>query len=133
MTTEQRHTYEETISNWINDSYYPSAVGLVQIHSENTPFSIEIQPGINPPYYTDRRVYVRNNSSSEPASADTIRHLSLRNQLDAYDKEPATNQDLHFDYLKSKSQANHEQFDPKKFSNFFDYQESVRQYRPVNE
>ncbi|GEP72848.1 transcriptional regulator [Lentilactobacillus rapi DSM 19907 = JCM 15042] len=118
LTTEQRHTYEETISNWINDSYYPSAVGLVQIHSENTPFSIEIQPGINPPYYTDRRVYVRNNSSSEPASADTIRHLSLRNQLDAYDKEPATNQDLHFDYLKSKSQANHEQFDPKKFSNF---------------
>ncbi len=94
-------------------------MGLVRVYSENMPFSIEIQPGINPPYYTDRRVFVRNNSSSEPASADTIRHLSLRNQLDAYDKEIATEQALRFDYLKTKFHTKHEYFDPKKLSNFF--------------
>lgn len=75
---EEKHKYEEIISNWASTSFYPSAVNLIKVHTDNEPLCIEVIPGKLTPYQLKKKsnlyTYVRNNSLTEPASAESIKN-----------------------------------------------------------
>ena len=42
---------EETIANWINDAFTPEVVDLITVYPNEIPFRIDIQKGVEKPYY----------------------------------------------------------------------------------
>lgn len=119
---EERHSYEEKISNWASTAFYPSAVSLVNVHTDNEPFCIEVTPGNLTPYQLKKKsslfTYVRNNSLTEPASAESIKKLINKSSLDSFDEQSSDIQQLSFDYLKKEFNKIHKDFDPKNLSGF---------------
>ncbi len=119
---EEKHKYEEIISNWASTSFYPSAVNLIKVHTDNEPLCIEVIPGKLTPYQLKKKsnlyTYVRNNSLTEPASAESIKKLINKSNLDAFDEQTSDIQQLNFSYLEEKFNAVHKKFNPQKLSGF---------------
>lgn len=120
---EERHSFEEKISNWASTVYYPSAVNLIKVHTDNDPFCIEVTPGKLTPYQLKDKshvhTYVRNNSLTEPASPESFKKLINRSKLDLFDEQASDIQQLNFGYLKNEFNKAQKDFMPKKISGFF--------------
>ncbi len=122
FSIDEKHSFEERISNWASTSYYPSAVNLVKVHTNNDPFCIEVIPGNLTPYQlkvkSNLYTYVRNNSLTEPASAESIKKLINRSKLDSFDEQASEIQKLSFDYLKKEFANIDEPFTNRKLQGF---------------
>jgi len=106
FTPHEAHQIEETISHWLTSSiYYPSPVGLVTIHTNNSPLCISVIGGDYQPYTLDGKVYIRNNSESVKASAERVQKMLRQSSLDTYDKSESAQQALTFKYLDIMTDA----------------------------
>lgn len=113
FSSKKRHEIEETISHWLSSSiYYPSPVGLVKVHTDNTPLCIEVSHSNNGPYCLDGHIYIRNNSESIRASNERTLKMLATQKLNIYDKTKSANQKLTFDYLKNQFTQNGLEFKP---------------------
>lgn len=98
FSKSEQHQIEETISHWLSGTtYYPSPVGLVTVHANETLFWLEIRPGTAQPYFLDQQVYVRNNSESVKASQERVTKMLMQQHLDTYELATAQQQNLHFE------------------------------------
>lgn len=94
---------QSQITNGIRDSILPDATMItdVVIEGANT-IKIKVQEGSNKPYYLAKKgikpsgVFVRQGSSSAPASQEQIRTMIKESDGDNFEQMRSINQDLHF-------------------------------------
>lgn len=114
FSDEEKHSIEEEISHWLSSSkFYPSPIGLINIHVESKLFYIEILPGKSKPYFLDEKVYIRNNSESVKASPDLVNKMLINQNLNSFDLAESLNQELSFDRLRAIFRRQKIEFKPK--------------------
>ena len=107
--SEKRYKeWEETISNWIFNAFYPSVINLIEIKIGEV-FTISVKKGVNKPYYykdgegfNSRGVYIRVGSTKRLASYEEIQRMMKACKSQEYEKLLSENQNLTFEYVKMK-------------------------------
>ena len=113
-TDSEKHIIEEKLSHWLSSSiYYPSPVGLVNLHMDTDIFCIEIRIGKSKPYFLDDRAYVRNGSESVRASSEKVTKMLLQQNLNLFDTSESPIQNLDFDDISSVFKKQNLLFRPK--------------------
>ena len=99
-------TYDQ-ITNVIRDSIAPDVTMFIKYTlQDNRVIRIEVSEGTNKPYYLHKKglkpsgVYVRQGSSSAPASEDQIRQMIKETDGDVYENMRSLLQDLTFEQAK---------------------------------
>lgn len=112
--------YDESllaITNMIRDVIQPDLTMFIHYDSimidNKVILEIEIQRGIHRPYYHTKYglkpsgVYVRQGSSSVPASESRIRELIKADDGDSFEKMRSLNQELTFEYARKELEKHH--------------------------
>lgn len=80
---ENYKKWEETISNWIFNAFYPNVSDLIDIKIDEA-FHIEIKKGINKPYYykdgegfNSKGIYIRVGSTKRLANYEEIQRMMI--------------------------------------------------------
>ena len=114
---ESYKKWEETISNWIFNAFYPNVTELIDIKIDEV-FCIEIKKGTNKPYYykdgegfNSKGVYIRVGSTKRLANYEEIQRMMIASKSQEYEKLVSENQDLTFEYAKKKLKENDIIFD----------------------
>lgn len=114
---ESYKKWEETISNWIFNAFYPNVTELIDIKIDEV-FRIEIKKGTNKPYYykdgegfNSKGVYIRVGSTKRLANYEEIQRMMIASKSQEYEKLVSENQDLTFEYAKKKLKENDIIFD----------------------
>lgn len=114
---ENYKKWEETISNWIFNAFYPNVTELIDIKIDEV-FCIEIKKGTNKPYYykdgegfNSKGVYIRVGSTKRLANYEEIQRMMIASKSQEYEKLVSENQDLTFEYAKKKLKENDIIFD----------------------
>ncbi|WP_429970327.1 ATP-binding protein [Fructilactobacillus sp. Tb1] len=122
IDNDTKHRWEETISSWVSQAFYPEPYSLIEIYPNKDPFEIIVRAGRNKPYciasegLTSKGVYIRNGSSSEKASNDQIkRMINLYGTANIdFDSAISKYQDLTFKIAKETLTALGIEFNAKK-------------------
>ncbi len=119
---EKYKEWEEKISNWIFNAFYPDVSNLIFINIDDC-FEIVIKKGIEKPYfYKDgngfnaKGVFVRVGSSKRVASFEEIQRMIFMNKAKEYETLSCDEKNLTFSYLKKKLKESNIRFDIKGLS-----------------
>ncbi|WFQ96384.1 HTH domain-containing protein [Mycoplasma feriruminatoris] len=106
---KKRKEWEQTISNWLVDSFSPSVLDFITIYPNSFPFIIKILEGNSKPYcyktkdnFDFNNIYIRFSSRTVKASAEQIKKMLLQDITTKYDDSPALFKDLTFKYVEEK-------------------------------
>lgn len=110
------------ITNGIRDAIMPDAAMFVRYAlQEDKVVRIEISEGTNKPYYLKSKglkpsgVYVRQGSSSVPASIEQIRRMIKENDGDVFEEMRSVEQDLTFESAAAAFKMYGVEFGPEKY------------------
>ncbi|MDO4223810.1 MAG: ATP-binding protein, partial [Acinetobacter sp.] len=102
-------SWEEKLTNWIFNAFYPEVSHLIQLRPNQQPFEIVIKKGTHKPYfYKDgegfnaKGVYIRIGSSKRVASFDEIQRMILARKAHQWEQLACDRTDLTFDYVKKR-------------------------------
>ena len=114
--------WEEIISNWIFSAFYPSVVDLIEVKID-TLFAIHIKRGTNKPYYfkdgegfNSKGVYIRVGSTKRIANYEEIQRMMIASKAQEYERLVSNNQNLSFEYVKSRLNEKGIEFNPRGLS-----------------
>ncbi|ERL63855.1 ATP-binding protein [Schleiferilactobacillus shenzhenensis] len=103
VSDAERKRWEETISNWALNAFYPIPYSLIEVLPNKQPFTVKVRGGRNKPYaissngFDSSGVYVREGSSAVKATNERIRRMQQEYQVSGeFDSEPADEQQLTF-------------------------------------
>lgn len=103
-----RHSWEETVTNWSSNAFYPIPYSLIDVLPNNINFTIKVRAGRNKPYAIAKNgfdatgVYVRNGSSAVRASNEQVRRMQQQYDVSGeFDGETADEQSLTFTVASS--------------------------------
>lgn len=104
VSLEQKHQWEDILSNWVNSAFYPIPFGLIEILPNEPVFTVKISAGNNKPYAIDKQgfdsngVYIREGSHAVKASNELIKRMQQQNLGDGtFDSSISNQQNLTFD------------------------------------
>ncbi|TWW13281.1 ATPase AAA [Dellaglioa algida] len=104
ISESQRHNWEETISRWATNAFYPTPYSLIEVIPNEEVFSIKVRAGRHKPYaiakngFDARGVYIRDGSSAVKASNELVRRMQQKYEISGeFDEEISDNQELKFD------------------------------------
>ena len=104
-----KHSWEEILSNWAINAFYPIPYGLIQVFPNEKPFRIMVKSGKNNrPFaiaskgFDSSGVYIREGSSAVRASNERVMRMQQQYIISGrFDSEVSEIQDLSFNYMKS--------------------------------
>ena len=101
--------WEEILSNWIFNAFYPEVIDLIQVFPNEIPFRILIKKGKEKPYFYKegegfhaKGVYIRVGSSKRVASFQEIQRMIFATKSHEYESLPCEKTNLTFQYLENK-------------------------------
>lgn len=104
-TSAEKHSFEEKLSSWATNAFYPEATAYVTSYTDNDPFCIKVtspndqvftvQEGTHP----HPSLYIRSGSSSTRSNREMFRRLIGETHPKSFDKEISGQQKLTFYYL----------------------------------
>lgn len=110
------------ITNGIRDAILPDVTMFVRfLIQENKVVRITVGEGSNKPYYLKAKglkpsgVYVRQGTSSVPASTEQIRRMIKESDGDTYEENRSLEQELSFDALENAFKCSGIEFGPEKY------------------
>ncbi|QVK01930.1 putative DNA binding domain-containing protein [Mycoplasma mycoides subsp. capri] len=106
---KNRKQWEQTISNWLVDSFYPDVLDFITIDPNSFPFIIKISEGKSKPYcyktkgnYDFNNIYIRFSSKTVKASVEQIKKMLLESVSTQCDNSLISTTDLTFNYVEQK-------------------------------
>lgn len=104
VSLEEKHKWEDILSNWVNTAFYPIPFGLIEVLPNEPVFTIRISAGNNRPYAIEKQgfdsngVYVREGSHAVKASNELIKRMQQQNLGNGtFDSAISNQQNLTFD------------------------------------
>lgn len=128
FSDKEKHLFEERISHWAGNDFYPPAFSQIKVHTNHTPFCIEVTSVPDKVFNTKVNIssnygvmptYIRNGSSSQPIGITGLRMLLLKSSPIYYDTRTSPWQHLTFHYLQKKLIQNNLSLNMKRIDNFF--------------
>lgn len=104
ISDSKRHKWEETISQWATNAFYPIPYSLIEVIPNEKVFSVKVRAGRHKPYAIAKNgfdasgVYIRGGSSAVKASNELVRRMQQKYEISGeFDEEISDNQELKFD------------------------------------
>lgn len=128
FSSKEKHLFEERISHWAVNDFYPPAFSQIKVYTDRTPFCIEVDSVPDKVFNTKANIsahygimptYIRSGSSSLPIGIVELRTMLLKSSPIYYDTRMSPWQHLTFNYLRKKLIRNHLSLNLKKIDNFF--------------
>ncbi|MGK4179330.1 ATP-binding protein [Lapidilactobacillus dextrinicus] len=107
VSENDRHSWEETITNWSMNAFYPTPYSLIDVLPNEDVFTVIVKPGRNKPYaiatngFDSSGVYVRTGSSAAKATNEQVKRMQQQYEVSGeFDSEFSNEQNLTFNAAK---------------------------------